>query len=96
MNEQILAISDGFALGDDLDLICECSYDGCCERLRLSRDSCDAIRRFPTRFVVRPGHHSRQEERVVEGSDGYFVVEALGTAAEFAIQFDPRKATDGR
>ncbi len=94
VNEQIRLIAENVELEDHLDFVCECancSFD----RLILTRQDYDAIRRFPTRFLVKPGHDARDEERVVEESAGYAVVEKVGAGAQIAIQLDSRRK-DGR
>jgi hypothetical protein len=95
VNEQIRAIATGFEIDGSLDLICECQ-NGCFETIGLPPDAYDAVRRFPTRFVVAEGHES-EDERLVEQSEHFAVVEKVGSGAELAIKFDPRRpsASDG-
>jgi hypothetical protein len=52
------------------------------------------VRRFPTRFLVKPGHVTAGSERIVELADGYVVVEKLGASAATAIRLDPRRTPD--
>jgi hypothetical protein len=46
----------------------------------------------PTQFVVKPGHVLAEQERVVERSEDYVIVEKIGRAGERARQLDPRSA----
>jgi rubrerythrin len=89
MNEQIRRVAESFGLGDVLDLVCECENGDCFAPLAVSADDYQAVRRFPTRFLVRPEHLSANE-RVVEEGARYLVVEKVGAAAETAILLDRR------
>jgi hypothetical protein len=92
LNEQICSI----AAGPALDVVCECVDDACFERLVLPLDAYEAVRRFPTRFVVKEGHASHDVEREVEGGRGFVVVEKSGVDAEQAIVLDPRRPASRR
>ena len=76
--------------GGEFEAVCECEHRNCSELISLTRDRYEAIRRFPTRFVVRPGHWSPGDERVVEQHEGFAVVEKTGASARIAIHLDPR------
>jgi len=91
VNEQIRAIAVGFEVDGALDLICECQ-NGCFETISLPPDTYEAIRRFPTRFVVAEDHETANE-RVVEQFGLFAVVEKVGSGAELAVRFDPRRAS---
>jgi hypothetical protein len=73
----------------EIGFVCECSDDGCVERLFLSREEYDAVRANPRRFIVVPGHE-RSVERVVERRGAYLVVEKPGGAGRIAEKHDPR------
>jgi hypothetical protein len=90
VNEQIQRLSDSFEDGAELELVCEC---GNCsfERIALSHDDYEAIRRFPTRFVVKPGHLDGDGDRIVAEISGGLIVEKVGSGAETAIVLDPRR-----
>src|SRR5687767_14874251 len=89
LNEQIRSLGDRFGLDGEFDLVCECTDGGCFEHLAVSTEDYEAIRRFPTRFVVKPGHAADQVERVVEETARFLVVERSGADAETAIRLDP-------
>lgn len=93
LNEQLLARRA--SAGGKVDVVCECEHRGCSERISIALDRYEAIRRFPTRFVVAPGHWAGGDERVVEERDGFSVVEKTGPSARIAIRLDPRSRTPG-
>jgi hypothetical protein len=87
VNEQIRTLADG---GGEIGLVCECSDDGCTERLRLPVAVYERVRGEPRRFLVLPGHEGEFEHVVARG-DGYHVVEKEGTAGRIAEDNDPRR-----
>ena len=91
LNEEIRSLAGGFGLDAELDLVCECTNGGCFERLIVSTEDYEAIRRFPTRFLVKPRHDAGQVERIVEETAHFLVVERIGADAEAAIHLDPRR-----
>jgi hypothetical protein len=91
VNETIRSLADGVDVGGEFDLVCECTNAGCFERLTISVDDYEALRRFPSRFAVKPGHVNTGADRVVEGTGRYVVVEKVGPDAEDAIVGDPRR-----
>jgi hypothetical protein len=91
LNEQIAALADRFGLGTVLELVCECGSRDCLERLVMSPEEYEAVRRFPTRFVLKPGHATSGVERVVSENDHAVAVEKVGKDAEAAILSDPRR-----
>jgi hypothetical protein len=87
LNEQIRTIS----LDGELVVLCECVNADCTERLAVPVAVYEAVRRFPTRFLVKEGHVAEGVERVVRSEDGVVVVEKTGADAERAIVLDPRR-----
>ena len=63
--------------------ICECSNIKCAESLELTGDEYEAVRAHGTRFVVKPGHHTANEQ-VIAGKGRFLVVETTGRVAEIA------------
>lgn len=94
MNEEIRRIADSFGVDDELDLVCECEHGDCFARISVLRDEYEAVRRFPTRFLLKPDHVGPEERIVEEGR--YLVVEKIGAAAETAILLDPGRRGTGR
>jgi hypothetical protein len=75
----------------ELELICECERQPCPRRIRLDVERYELVRQFPTRFLLRPGHETADDERVVDQQTGYVVVEKTGPSALTAIRLDPRR-----
>ena len=92
LNEQLRKLAGG----GDVDVVCECVNGACFDRLVVPLDEYEAVRRFPTRFVVKDGHVAHDVERAVESHDGYVVVEKSGADAENAIMLDPRRKASRR
>jgi len=92
LNEEIRRIADSFDADEALELFCECELGDCSARLSASHPQYEAVRRFPTRFVVLADHAS-SEERIVEvlSGSGSVVVEKVGIGARTAILGDSRK-----
>lgn len=72
---------------------CECADQACVERVPLTLEEYEYVRRDPTHFLVKPGHVYSDVERVVE-TDGsgtrFAVVEKQGEAGAVAVSLDPR------
>ncbi len=102
VNERVVETSAADRSPEPFQVLCECGDDECVEPISLSRDDYEAIRRIPTRFLVRHGHVFPEAERVIATEDGFVVVEKFGDAGIAAVQLDPRrrrikaKATDPR
>jgi hypothetical protein len=92
VNEQArrLAARHGGVSRQEFAVVCECSDDRCVERLHLSVDAYEDIRRDGRQFVVAPGHEGEFEE-VVAREAAYVVVRKLGKAGRIAEEADPRK-----
>ncbi len=74
-----------------MTVICECANGDCTERLEIAVSEYEAVRTDPRRFIIVPGHALPEFETVVNGGDGYEVVEKDdGPAAELAEKTDPR------
>jgi hypothetical protein len=97
VNEQIEATNEKFhvSLGDRIDLVCECAADDCMERITVTVEQYEQLRRVPTHFMVKPGHVYPEFERVVEKIDGFAVVEKFGEAGKQALKLDPRRGAQG-
>lgn len=60
---------------DEAHFICECGERTCEEKIALSIDAYEAVRKDPLRFFVKPGHETPVAEAVVERHESYVVVE---------------------
>ena len=74
-----------------LEVVCECAYVACTGQLLMNASDYEAVRRFPTRFVVKAGHDVTEFERIVGETDTYVVVEKVGSGGSFAVARDPRR-----
>jgi hypothetical protein len=72
------------------EFMCECADLSCSRRMSLDLEEYEAVRRFPTRFIVAAGHAERWVERVVDELAGYCVVEKVGPGGIAAIKLDGR------
>lgn len=91
VNERLEEVNEGFQLvSDNAEFVCECASIACSERVEMALSTYEAVRRFPTHFIVKPDHVLPEEERVVERHAQYVVVEKFGRAGERARQLDPR------
>jgi len=91
VNEEIRRFAENSGL-PELDLFCECERVDCLDRLSVQIDDYEAVRRFPTHFVVRPAHLDA-EDRIIEETPEYVVIEKVGPDAAVAISQDPRRAS---
>lgn len=69
--------------------VCECQDPNCAEVIRLSLGEYEYVRSNPQWFAIAPGHEFAAGT-VIQRSDRFEVVEKHGTAAEIAIETDPR------
>jgi hypothetical protein len=93
VNEQISSLNaDGVRIdgAETIDVLCECVRGACTARITMRVADYELVRRFPTRFFVKAGHEVAEEERVVEESHGYVVIEARGRRGLWAVSADPR------
>jgi len=93
VNERVKDVNDSFNVFASLsDWVCECANDDCFQRLELSTDEYERIRRHSARFLVCPSeqHVWPEAENVVERHANYWIVEKIQLGAEIAQQDDPR------
>jgi hypothetical protein len=90
VNERIEELNGNWESEGEDGILCECGHPRCVEKIEITAAAYERVRCFPTHFLVKPGHAMAGSERIVERTDGYFVVEKLGHAAEMAMQLDPR------
>ena len=92
VNEQIESLNRDFGADDrTMTVICECAFGDCTDRLEIEVSTYEAVRADPRRFIIVSGHALPEFEKVVDGGDGYEIVEKDdGPAAELAEETDPR------
>jgi hypothetical protein len=71
--------------------ICECSLDGCVERIEVEPEVYDDVREHDARFLTLPGHEIAAIEIVVTRTSAYQVVEKTDRFAEIAASGNPRR-----
>ena len=96
VNENIekAAVENRYQGGDLPEFVCECSDPGCGALIQLSLTQYEDVRRYPQRFLVRPGHAVEEIENIIERYDSFVVVEKVGVGRETAIERDPRIGGD--
>ncbi|MFL5952525.1 MAG: hypothetical protein ACJ76I_00250 [Gaiellaceae bacterium] len=76
---------------DEADFVCECADPGCAHRVTAPIDDYEDVRSDATHFLLAPGHHEPEVERVVERTGEYDVVEKFGrTVARIVRRLNPR------
>ena len=87
------AIEEAEAGGDGspIAFLCECTRRDCYRTIELTPGEYERVRANPRRFVVVPGHESRDIESVVATGTGYLVVEKQGTPGALAEAEQPRE-----
>jgi CheY-like chemotaxis protein len=97
INERVNEVNNslGLALASAL-WICECANDTCTDRVEMTPNEYEAVRRDGARFFVFPNeqHVWPDVERVTERNDRYWVVEKTGEAGAVAEGADPRSDDD--
>jgi hypothetical protein len=88
---QIALRDAGARVPEVIEVICECERRGCPGRFEMALDQYEAVRRFPTRFVIKRGHPVGEDERVAADEAVFVVVEKTGRSAGAAIRLDPRR-----
>jgi hypothetical protein len=92
VNEQIESLNHSFGTEiGTMAAICECAAGDCTERIEIAVSEYEKVRADPLRYIIVPGHELPHYESIVESGDGYDVVQKVdGTAAELAVETDPR------
>ncbi|MGZ8692661.1 MAG: hypothetical protein ACXWZY_08805 [Gaiellaceae bacterium] len=80
---------------DEYQFICECSRVDCLERISLTVNQYEHIRREGVRFVVTGGHEDVEVELVVGTVGTYSIVEKDGSAGIVAEFANPRDGDPG-
>jgi hypothetical protein len=91
VNERIRDINRDMGFDEVADFICECGNPECATPIALRLVEYEAVRAYPTRFAIFPGHEIPDVEDVVEQNERFAVVEKVPeAAARIAIEHDPR------
>jgi hypothetical protein len=93
VNERVNEVNKAHGLWVTLsDWICECADETCTDRIELTPQQYEQLRKTPTHFAVTPSseHVVPGVEAIVEQHQRYWVVEKVGEAAGIAEELDPR------
>lgn len=90
LNENILGVASNLGGNSSFEFICECATSGCFERLKLTVQEYELVRKDGAQFLVAAGHEDIEIEQVVESHDNYVVVEKDGIAGLVAQEANPR------
>lgn len=86
INERIEEVNESFRLAlDEAKYVCECADNDCMDRIALTPEEYQEVRRVPTHFVIRREHVHPYFETVIKSHDGYVVVEKFGEAGAAAV-----------
>lgn len=69
---------------EQIELLCECSYDTCSERVHLTGPEYEEVRSHADRFLIRDDHVIEEIERRVGTAGDATVVEKIGPGAQVA------------
>lgn len=72
------------------DFFCECANRDCMVHIAITVDDYERVRQDGRRFVIKPGHHLPDFEKVVERREAFWVVEKEDDAGAFVERLDPR------
>ena len=90
VNERVHEKAEAFASGDAFEYLCECANSDCTFQVTLTLAEYEAVRSDPTQFVVLPLHYTPEIEKLVSKSEGHWVVQKIGEAADYVEKVDPR------
>jgi hypothetical protein len=91
VNEQIEGLNKRLEERGAMEVVCECGDGQCVERLPISMDDYERVRKDPRRFVIAPGHDIPDVETVLERHDAFHIVEKIHPEPErIAEETDPR------
>jgi hypothetical protein len=97
INERIEDLNEGFGFVLPVgEWICECANDTCTERIEMTTDDYEAVRKDGARFFVAPSreHVWPDVEEVTARHERYWIVEKVDQAGRLARQIDPRRAPE--
>lgn len=93
VNERIAESAQRFD-ADSTQFVCECADPNCTHRVEATLDEYEEIRANPTTFLLAPGHHDADIERVAEDRGSFQIVEKIErTVRETVRRLNPRAAT---
>jgi hypothetical protein len=94
LNEAIARTADRFE-AEEADFVCECADPDCTHRVTAALEDYEDVRAEATHFLLAPGHHEPDVERVVERTGDYDIVEKFeATVARISRRLNPRAEPD--
>lgn len=76
VNQAIAQVNRKLGLDDTVEqYLCECSVLTCAERIALTRDEYEEVRKRPNQFFMVAGHRDPVHERIIRETDRYIMVE---------------------
>ena len=92
VNEGIAEASEKFE-SEEAEFLCECGDAHCTHRLEVPLDEYEAVRKHPTRFIVRRGHVASEIEDLGRNRRRYAIVDKVDrVAARIVRRLNPRRA----
>jgi hypothetical protein len=93
VNERIAESAQRFD-ADETQFMCECADASCTHRLEATLDEYDEVREDGATFMLAPGHHHDDIERVVKDRGRFHIVEKVQkTVRRTVLRLDPRTET---
>ena len=93
VNEAIAKTASRFE-AEEAEFICECADPECAHRVSADLEDYEDVRAEATHFLLAPGHHEPEVERVVERTGEFEVVEKVTPLmARIVRRLNPRAAS---
>jgi transcription initiation factor TFIID subunit TAF12 len=90
VNERIAESAQRFD-ADSTQFVCECADAHCTNRLEATLDEYEEVREDGATFMLVPGHHHDDIERVVKDRGRFHIVEKMqATVRQTVLRLDPR------
>jgi hypothetical protein len=93
VNERLVGLNEALGVSPDrLEFLCECGWAACTEKVTLSLQEYERVRRHAELFVLFPGHEETDVEEVVERNERFAIVrKRVGEPRRLAVEHDPRE-----
>jgi hypothetical protein len=92
VNEAIAETATRFE-SEEADFICECADPQCAHRVTVDLEDYEHVRSDGTHFLLAPGHHEPEVERVVERTGDFDVIAKVAPLmARIVRRLNPRAA----
>ncbi|MEO8290115.1 MAG: hypothetical protein ABI649_03865 [Gaiellaceae bacterium] len=95
INEYIADVSRALPASEEFEILCECARLNCVEKIGITKDAYATARAGGDTFIVLPGHHLPEVERVVGEVNGSLLVEKMGEARAGVDQVEEGEQASG-